>query len=64
MRFKNGGSCVEEIPDTLIPKENTKSFLISHPNWELLSSNTFTQESKDIVWEVIVRSWKKRDIDK
>ena len=39
------------------PKE--KYTPISHDDWELLSSNTFTQESKGIMWEVIIRSWTK-----
>lgn len=28
--------------------------------WELLSTRTYTQEDKDIMWEVIIRSWTKR----
>lgn len=27
---------------------------------ELISTHTFTQEDKDIVWEVIIRSWAKK----
>ena len=30
------------------------------PGWELLSTRTYTQEDKDIMWEVIIRSWTKR----
>ena len=32
-------------------------------DWELISTNTFTQENKDIMWEVIIRSWAKRGGD-
>ena len=28
--------------------------------WELLSTRTYTQEDKDIIWEVIIRSWIKK----
>ena len=28
--------------------------------WELLSTRTYTQEDKDIMWEVIIRSWTKK----
>lgn len=42
---------------------NEKYIPISHDDWELLSSNTFTQESKGIMWEVIIRSWAKRGGD-
>ena len=30
------------------------------PGWELLSTRTYTQEDKDIMWEVIIRSWTKK----
>lgn len=30
------------------------------PQWELLSTRTYTQEDKDIMWEVIIRSWGKK----
>jgi len=26
-------------------------------NWEIISTRTYTQEDKDIMWEVIIRSW-------
>jgi len=29
-------------------------------NWEILSTRTYTQEDKDIMWEVIIRSWGKK----
>lgn len=32
----------------------------SHENLELISTHTFSQEDKDIVWEVIIRSWAKK----
>lgn len=28
--------------------------------WEILSTRTYTQEDKDIMWEVIIRSWAKK----
>ena len=28
-------------------------------DWELISTHRFTQEDKDIMWEVVIRSWKK-----
>lgn len=31
-----------------------------HEDMDLVSTHTFTQEDKDIVWEVIIRSWAKK----
>ena len=33
---------------------------LSDSEWELLSTRTYTQEDKDIMWEVIIRSWSKK----
>lgn len=61
IRFKNGQSCDEEAPDTPMIDEGKKTIAVSRQNWELLSTNTFTQENKNIMWEVVIRSWKKLD---
>lgn len=28
--------------------------------WELISTRSYTQEDKDIIWEVIIRSWARK----
>lgn len=33
---------------------------ISCTDWDLISSHTYTQENKDIMWEVIIRGWAKK----
>ena len=35
--------------------------LIDRGNWNLVSSHTFTQQDKDVMWEVIIRSWTKQN---
>lgn len=32
----------------------------SWANLELISTHTYTQEDKDILWEVVIRSWAKK----
>ena len=32
-------------------------------DWELISSRSYTQVDKDIMWEVIIRSWAKKNLD-
>ncbi len=29
-------------------------------DWELISSNTYTQESNDIMWEIVIRGWARK----
>lgn len=43
-------------PDTAV----NKCLPAPEPQWELLSTRTYTQEDKDIMWEVIIRSWGKK----
>ena len=33
---------------------------ISMGEWDLISSHTYTQENKDIMWEVIIRGWARK----
>lgn len=33
---------------------------ISCADWDLISSHTYTQENKDIMWEVIIRGWARK----
>ena len=41
------------------PVSINKPFPEVRSDWELESTNTFTQEDKDIMWEVIIRSWRR-----
>ena len=34
---------------------------ITRANLELISTHTYTQEDKEILWEVIIRSWAKKN---
>lgn len=34
---------------------------IDRRNWDLVSSHTFTHQDKDVMWEVIIRSWTKQN---
>ena len=34
---------------------------ITRANMELISTHTYTQEDKEILWEVIIRSWAKKN---
>lgn len=34
---------------------------VNRENLELISTHTYTQEDKEILWEVIIRSWAKKD---
>lgn len=61
IKYKNG------IPTNGVPtdtaRHSTKKNVIapSQQNMELLSTNTFTQETGGIVWEITIKSWKKQD---
>ena len=38
---------------------------LSMGDWDLISSHTYTQENKDIMWEVTIRGWaRKSSVDK
>lgn len=64
IKYKNG------IPTSGVPTDtanrSTKKDVIapSQQNMELLSTNTFMQETGGIVWEITIKSWKKPDLTK
>lgn len=64
MKFKNGTHYSGIPTDATDVSLGKKVPIPSQQNWELLSSNTFTQEANGVLWEVIIKSWKKRDNNK
>lgn len=61
IKYKNGMPTSGVTTDTA--NHSTKKDVIapSQQNMELLSTNTFMQETGGIVWEITIKSWKKSD---
>ena len=55
IQYKSGGNCSGITENPACTSHGKKD------NMELLSTNTFTQETGGIVWEITIKSWKKRD---
>lgn len=55
IQYKSGGNCSGNTSTPACTSPGKKA------NMELLSTNTFTQETGGIVWEITIKSWKKSD---
>ena len=55
IQYKSGGNCSGNTSTPACTSPGKKATM------ELLSTNTFTQETGGIVWEITIKSWKKSD---